>query len=644
MATRAARAWNREFIHKIPFTKNEKQMDDIGRYELADVHVYVFYDDEHKTLNFFFAGPFTISAIKLVGSTNKLLLLTMSTSKDDRKRSHDDDKDASDPNKKIAAKDRSYISELQGLLLPLGERTSLASLTPASLDKKQSPSEKDPVHKTVLEDARNNQLLLFDKHIGPYTAVIGCAQRHVQALVLDGVYCNNTGCEKINRYVHPSQVYIAGPNPDPCVWLGMFLGRSAEEEARAREKETRKGREVAYAGVYKDLKQTVPALPVLELASNILRYVDDEGRRLKNSAHLLRFCAVYGLSGTMGNVLKGLYRYGPVQGLSIDTCLSANDPEAEPAVYEEEDIPGRLSRDLYLPVCGIGAVLGHTHVVEHAIQSLGADINANLLFKMANREHDVEQDAEDPASPMLLTWAILSNQPEMVKCLVLNAGVQFRWIADEMRHIFQVLFHIDRTGDEFGVWRSAGYDPTKYTGGKEEQRLHRAQFCYKEKVEMLKTLIEVGLPQALLIPQIDTSLDAKITKEASDKGMAEPDAHMMRIYYKSLTRTERKARDQIYDACSFYNSVCKEEDTVTVEDFINKYIAGLWKEQPVVQEVRLQEPEALDFRWDQFESKGEKAFEPWWVELDEMGESEESDDDSEDEDDDDDDGGADLDD
>ena len=149
---------------------------------------------------------------------------------------------------------------------------------------------------------------------------------------------------------------------------------------------------------------------------------------------------------------------------------------------------------------------------------------------------------------------------------------------------------------------------------------------------MLKTLIEVGLPQALLVPQIDTSLDAKITKEANDKGMTEPDAHMMRTYYKSLSRTERKARDQIYDACSFYNSVCKEEDTVTVEDFVNKYINGLWKEQPIVQEVRLQEPEELDFRWDQFESKGETAFEPWWIEREESDDTEEdSDDDSEDE-------------
>ena len=564
----------------------------------------------------------------------------MSASTEDKKRSHDDDKDASEPNKKIAAEDRSYISELQGLLLPLGERTSLSSLSSAaSLDKKQS-SEVDPVQ------ARNSHLLLFEKHIGPYNAVIACAQRHVQALVLDGVYCNSTGCEDMNRYRHPSQLYISGPKPDPCVWLGMFLGKSAEDEARAREKETRKGREVAYAGVYKDLKQTVPELPVLQLASNMLRYIDDVARRLQNSAHLLRFCAVYGLSGTMGNVLNGLYRYSPVEGLSIDTCLSADDPEVEPAVHEEEitertideeetteiTSPGRLSRYLYLPACGIGAVLGHTHVVEHAIQSLGADINANLLFKMANREHDVEQDAEDPASPMLMTWAILSNQPEMVKCLVLNAGVQFRWIADEMRHIFQVLFHIDRTSDEFGVWRGPGYDITKYTRGKEEQRLHRAQFCYKEKVKMLKTLIEVGLPQALLVPQIDTSLDAKITKEANDKGMTEPDAHMMRTYYKSLSRTERKARDQIYDACSFYNSVCKEEDTVTVEDFVNKYINGLWKEQPIVQEVRLQEPEELDFRWDQFESKGETAFEPWWIEREESDDTEEdSDDDSEDE-------------
>jgi hypothetical protein len=602
--------------------------------------VLVVDDDNDNARIHFFAGPFNISAVKL-GSTKKILL-TMSTLKDDRKRGHNGDEGAaSEPNKKIAAEDRSYISELQGLLLPLGERTSISSLASASasLDIEKT-SETDPVQKTVLEeDARNDQLLLFEKHIGPYDAVIGCAQRHVQALVLDGVYCYSTGCENINRYSHPSQVYIIGPKPDPCVWLGMFLGRSAEDEARAREKETRKGREVAYAGVYKDLKQTVPELPVLELARNILDYVDKEARRLQNSAHLLRFCAVYGLSGTIGNVLNGLYRYGAVEGLSIDTCLSANDPEAEPAVYEEETMPGRLSRDLYLPVCGIGAVLGHTHVVEHTIKSLGADINANLLFKMTNREHDVEQDAEDPTSPMLMTWAILSNQPEMVKCLVLKAGVQFRWIADEMRHIFQVLFHIDRTDDEVGVWRGPGYDPNKYAGDKEEQRLHRAQFCYKEKVKMLKTLIEVGLPQALLVPQLDTSLDAKITKEANDKGMDAPDAHMMRTYYKSLPRTERKARDQIYDACSFYNSVSKEEETVTVEDFVNKYICGLWKEQPVVQEARLEEPEALDFRWDQFESKGEKAFEPWWGEHDEMGESEEdSGDDSEDEEDDDDDG------
>jgi hypothetical protein len=67
-----------------------------------------------------------------------------------------------------------------------------------------------------------------------------------------------------------------------------------------------------------------------------------------------------------------------------------------------------------------------------------------------------------------------------------------------MKNLFQVLFHIDCMGDEFGLlWRSPEYDPDNYMFDRQQQRRRRARFCYKDKVKMLsRTLIEVGLPQA----------------------------------------------------------------------------------------------------------------------------------------------------
>jgi hypothetical protein len=112
----------------------------------------------------------------------------------------------------------------------------------------------------------------------------------------------------INRYAHPSRFDIVGPKPDPCVWIGLFLGKCEEDETRgALEKKAairQQEGEIPYGGVYKKLKQKVPN------------------------------------NGQQG-------------------------------------------------------------------------------------------DREYPAVSMLLTWAILSNRPEMVKCLVLQGGVQFRWITHD---------------------------------------------------------------------------------------------------------------------------------------------------------------------------------------------------------------------
>lgn len=88
--------------------------------------------------------------------------------------------------------------------------------------------------------------------------------------------------------------------------------------------------------------------------------------------------------------------------------------------------------NIALPVYAIGAVLGHCNVVRHAFVTLEGAVCP--LCKGERTSHDGVVDLDvgvknshgipNCASTTLL-WAIMSNQPDVVRCLVSECGFQF---------------------------------------------------------------------------------------------------------------------------------------------------------------------------------------------------------------------------
>jgi len=226
-----------------------------------------------------------------------------------------------------------------------------------------------------------------------------------------------------------------------------------------------------------------------------------------------------------------------------------------------------------------------------------------------------EMQEDRSLSSLMLYWAIKSNQPEMVRCLVADCGFQFRWISDSMDDLFELLFHIDATNDEFGVWRSRNYNPGEHMFDRRGQRAYRARSCYSEKQTMLRTMIEAGLPCHLLVPQINVEVERRIIKFMDDRDLKHgADRSELQTFFDSLSEVESKAREHLYHASAAYNSFQDEDEedaTSTLIDYYEK-IVGMWKNQPTVQETRLPEFEKLDPRWEEYEEKGDEAFAVWW--------------------------------
>jgi hypothetical protein len=129
---------------------------------------------------------------------------------------------------------------------------------------------------------------------------------------------------------------------------------------------------------------------------------------------------------------------------------------------------------------------------------------------------------------------------------------------------------------------------------------------------MLQTMIDLGLPYELFLPQMDMELDAQLHREAEAKGLEQPDKAMIRNFAKSWSRTERKSRENIYEACCEYNACLNERHQLSIGDF-NLKAKSMWKDQPTVQEARLDLFEKQDPRWEEFSVLGESAFNPWWT-------------------------------
>jgi len=395
---------------------------------------------------------------------------------------------------------------------------------------------------------------------------------------------------------------VKGPCPDVCIWVGLFLGKDREIQVRNEMERAKEIEQLQYAVVNDALGQEAAQLSVLELARNILHYLALQADT-SSPNKLLQFCATYGLSGAMSNVLKG--KYGrPIGNLTMDALF--------PMDIEQRSLPPFEVGNLCLPAYAIGAVLGHCNVVRHSLQQLGARLDAPYGFE---RESGHVQEHKFLPT-IILFWVIKTNQHEMVQCLV-ECGFQIRWLFPVMDPLFDMIFHIDRMGDEFGVWRSKTYDPDKYyMDSRTMQRKYRAHCCYQEKQKMLQTMIEAGMPFDLFIPQINLDREKKLLDDMREQGLQEATADMARDFCASVSKAELKARNKIANASAEYNVFQKGDKGVTLVDFFETHLMNMWKDQPTVQASRLSEFEKLDARWEKYEEKGEAASTPWWIDND----------------------------
>jgi len=434
------------------------------------------------------------------------------------------------------------------------------------------------------------ELDLFETHIAPYDDLLNAAAAHVETMFGDEIfYCKTSDDRGWGRYHEPTRLPIEGPKPDLNVWMGLFLGTAAGKTSRARFR-------------YKDIQEAfrpagrIRGMPIFKLARNILQYLATEANKLRNKSELFRFCATYGLSHAARNVLEG--KYGPVEkDLTINTALVIP--------------PAKSDLNFHCPLClpfvGIGAVLGYSHVVRFAVQTMEADLQTPMGMKLGSGQ--VKKVEDYRVGKEALRWAIVSKQPEMVHTLV-EHGVRFRWLSNEdLEVIWKILFHIDGQGDEYGpLWQ-----PNPLDGGMREMRRSRAKSCYNEKQKVLSAVIAAGLPRDLFVPPIDDSIERNAMEEAKAKGLKEPSPEMWMKIVRDMSRSERKRRYLIAMACTAYNQVTKRAQRKTTLEFY-RHVLGMWNEpnNVVSQESNLTEFEDADPRWRLRQEKGESMFRPWW--------------------------------
>eukprot|EP00550_Attheya_septentrionalis_P007690 CAMPEP_0198281842 /NCGR_PEP_ID=MMETSP1449-20131203/1717_1 /TAXON_ID=420275 /ORGANISM="Attheya septentrionalis, Strain CCMP2084" /LENGTH=577 /DNA_ID=CAMNT_0043977795 /DNA_START=56 /DNA_END=1789 /DNA_ORIENTATION=- len=514
------------------------------------------------------------------------------------------------------------IDDLQNLLGPLTSYellslTVTSSFAAAATIKSKRPKEKDTNALLCVEESlaqgRQEELHLFETHIAPYEDLLNAAAAHVNMIFGDEIFYFNTSYDRgKGRYTDPTRRDIEGPKPDLHVWMGLFLGPAAEKASRARfAKDEEDEGKICYEDIQKAFcpAGSIRAMPILELARNILQYLETEANKLRHQSELLRFCATYGLSHAARNVLKG--KYGEVEKeLTINTLL---------VIPCQPKISIFLSvRPICMPFVGIGAVLGYSHVVSFAVQTMEADLQTPMGIKLENGQ--VKKLEEYRVGKEVLRWAILSKQPEMVNTLVEN-GVQFRWLSNEdLEEIWKVLFHVDDgQSDEYGPrWLPSDYDPMmNYGGGMREMRRYRARSCYKEKKTVLSAIIAAGLPRDLFCPPMDDSIETNAMEEAKANGLNEPSEKMWIKITREMSQSEGKRRDLIAMACVAYNQVTKRANKKTFCEFYQHMLAMWNTNKPnmcVSQESHLSEFEDADPRWRDCQKKGETMFRPWWEE------------------------------
>lgn len=519
---------------------------------------------------------------------------------------------------------KNFLQELQDLIRPrLSTEPISLTILAAHAEKRKTPrfarSTYDETTTTQLEQARQQELQLFEKYIGPHEDILAGAFRHVQNEYAD---YNSDDHVHSDRYNDPEITPSLGPRPDMHVWMGLFLGK--EEEKRSREEYERDSEDCTgpfYSNVYAAFQKagsgSVCKMPILEVACNILRYLADKAETT-DTKHLLYFCAVYGLSHSAGYVLDGKYGAVVPSSLTIDTPL----PIPQKKIFADNPC---LS--LHLPFVLVVAILDYHHAVRFAVESLQADIHA---FP-ARSDLDIDgktnvMDYRGDVGTLALYWAIQKNQPQMVKTLTTKEiGVQFRWLTnDRLKRVFNLVFHMCCDGDERGpVWlppRKRGHNEDDYYYDRTEMRRRRAKRCYQEKHTMLLAVIEAGIPKDLFVPS-NVDFEATITnanKLATSEGLEEASDEIWKQINSKFTEKEQETIALFNDACVEFNGVTERDKWLDVFEFAHQlygwFLANDEKATSNVQKASLEEYDEFDPRWKQRVKLGTENFVHWWEE------------------------------
>lgn len=442
---------------------------------------------------------------------------------------------------------------------------------------------------------------LFEQYIGPYEEFLNSTSTLIKLIVSDEIFYEGKD-RSHDRWSQLEFMWIDKPRPDIHVYVGLFFGEEAEKQSRDQEK--KEGVDV-FIEINKKIAQSwseVRRMPIKKLARNILTYLQAQAAKL-DPVDLFRLCVMYGLSSAAGAVVNN--KFGVKKKKKKASTLSINTP----LEFSKDNLISPAT--FFMPAIGYAATIGHQHVISKLLE-LGADLQTPYGVQHENAEYMEMKNYRVGATA--LRRAILLNEPEMVKFLASNCGVQFRWLSNsDLESIFNTLFHVNCQGDEYGpVWLSNKFDPEEHFGMSDLRRA-RAKNCYKQKQKMLQEVINAGIPSDLFFPTIDLSIDEEMTKEAEMKGMREPDSKMLRKVTMKMTRRERQARKFLTMATMEFNCFTKRKNAKSTLEFYEDCLK-LWGDKNDSQESVMDKFEEADPRWrlKREEKKGHDAFQPWW--------------------------------
>jgi len=356
--------------------------------------------------------------------------------------------------------------------------------------------------------------------------------------------------------------------------------------------------EVTEGVVLSAIRGEVSMLSITDLLENILSYVRKQWNELL-LGELLRFSVLYGLDAVLKDIVLG--KYGEHDALLVNALLPLDN---EPLEENPQTFFTSCRKIMYMPPYAMGAILGHSNIVVTALNDLGGKLDVPMggEFKVG----EMREMNHHLLPSEVFYWIFQKNMPDMIKCFVNECGFQFRWI-DHKNHlpsVFKRIFEADEYAN-FPQWAGdADEDELIYESSRERRRL-RAASAYVEQMKMLDFLISLGFPFELFFPtENPIECEDKLREEKKLETIQQ-----CRDYQKSLSKEERKVRDDCYKACSAYNymqeSEYDEDDseeeesepkTLTLGDFYRQ-LKARWDGQESAQVAHLDEFEALDSRW-----------------------------------------------